>query len=138
MHRSGTQRWFAVNVVIVTCASSAGVHAGLVPEHLREAPALGWSFAVSVIGLVAVAGVLTARPDSRAGALLAALLLGGLIAAWTAATTTGLPWLMPEAEPVDALGLATKCVEALGLAFAVVLIHPLGGRRSPAIKEEVR
>ena len=138
MHHSETQRRLAVAVVIVTCASSAGAHAGLFPAHLREAPALGWSFAVSVVALVAVAGILTARPDLRPGALLAALLLGALIAAWVAATTTGLPGLQPDPEPVNAVAVATKCVEAVGLAFALVLVKPDGGRRSPTIEEEPR
>ena len=138
MHHSETQRRLAVAVVIVTCASSAGAHAGLFPAHLREAPALGWSFAVSVVALVAVAGLLAARPDPRSGALLAALLLGALIAAWVLATTTGLPGLQPDPEPVDPVAVATKCVEAVGLAFALVLVKPDGGRRSPVMEEKTR
>lgn len=138
MHRSDPQRWLAVNVVVVTCASSAGVHAALVPEHLREAPALGWSFVVSVIGLVLVAGALAARPDSRPAALLAVVLLGGLIGAWVAATTTGLPGLHPEAEPVDPVAVATKGVEALGLVVAAVLTRPTRGHRPPVFTEDLR
>lgn len=81
-------------MVIGACAASAGAHAGLVPEHLREAPALGIS--------------------------------------------TGIPILQPRPEPVDVVGLVTKLAEALGLACALSLNHPVGGRRPSALQEVSR
>ena len=109
-------------VVVSACAASAGAHAGLVPSHLEHQPALGASFAAAAILALAVAGGLTLRPSSAPLACLAILLLTTLIAAYALSVTVGVPWLADEAEAVDAVGLATKAVEALGLVFALQLI----------------
>jgi hypothetical protein len=59
----------------------------------------------------------------------------GLLASYALATTTGLPVLHPDSEPVDGLALATKAIEAVGLLaatsllwrpFTVTLSHPKG------------
>jgi hypothetical protein len=46
---------------------------------------------------------------------------------------------LTHVEPVDALGAATKLVEAAGLAFALRLLHtPAGGaRRYPRYEKEL-
>jgi hypothetical protein len=118
------------------CAASAGAHAALVPEHLREAPAMGIAFVLAVVLLGTVGTALVLRPDDPRTASLAALLLAGLIAAWAASRTTGIPLLQTHREPVDGVGLVTKLVEALGLACALWIRQPLGGRR-PSILQEV-
>ena len=127
--RQPTSRPFALNVVVGAAAVSAGAHAALVPEHLREAPQLGIAFIASAVLLLGAAAVV-ALHDSRRAMSATALLFAGLIAAYVASRTTGIPWLEPEAEPADAVGLATKVVEAIGLAFAVALIKPVGDERS--------
>jgi hypothetical protein len=116
-------RPFALDVVVGAAALSAGAHAALVPEHLREAPQLGIAFIVSAVLLLVAARVATLTDSSRA-MVATALLFAGLIAAYVASRTTGIPWLQPDAEPADAVGLATKVVEALGFFFALNLIHP--------------
>ncbi|HET7379768.1 MAG TPA: hypothetical protein VFJ24_06995, partial [Gaiellales bacterium] len=128
----------AVRMVIAACAASAGAHAGLVPEHLREAPQLGIAFIVASVVLLAVVVALALRPDDRRIALVAALLLTGLIASWGTSRVTGIPFFQPQPEPVDLVGLVTKLVEVLGLAFALWLSQPVGGRRSSAIQEVSR
>jgi apolipoprotein N-acyltransferase len=136
--RTSEARWtkgVAVDVVVCACAASAGVHAGLAPEHLREATRLGVAFIASVVLLAAAAAVLATHDESRRAAKAAALLLVGLIAAYVLSRTTGIPWLEPEAEPVDAVGLVTKLVEALGLLFALTLIQPVGGELSSTSEE---
>jgi hypothetical protein len=109
-----------------------------VPEHLRDAPQVGLAFVVATALLLAGAIVLAIRPDSRGAARGAALLLAGLIACYAASRTTGLPLLEPHAEPLDAVGAATKLVEAIGLVFALWLSRPVGGRRSPLTQEVAR
>jgi hypothetical protein len=128
----------AARLVIAACAASAGAHAALVPEHLRESPALGASFVLSVVLLLAAVVALTIRPGDRRAAAAAAGLLVGLIVAWALSRTTGLPGLEPEPEPADAVSVATKLVEGIGLAFALRLSLITGGRRSSATQEVVR
>jgi hypothetical protein len=53
----------------------------------------------------------------------AAVVLAGLLAAYALATTTGLPVLHPEVEPVDGLALLTKAIEAAGLLAASRLLR---------------
>jgi hypothetical protein len=125
-------------MLIAACAASAGAHAGLVPEHLREAPPLGIAFVLAAVLLMAVVVTLAMRPHDRRAAQAAAFLLAGLIVSWGVSRTTGLPFLQPHPEAVDAVGLATKLVEALGLASALWLSQPAGGRRSPVIQEVTR
>jgi hypothetical protein len=63
-----------------------------------------------------------------------ALLFAGLIAAYMASRTTGIPWLAPETEPADVVGLVTKVIEALGLVFALKLIQPWAPNRRPRLR----
>ena len=110
----------ALDVVVVSCAVSAGVHVALVPEHMREAPQLGVAFGVSVVLL---GGAVIALASGARAARMTALLLAGLLVAYAASRTTGIPWIEPDAEPVDAGGVAAKLAEAAGLLFALKLIH---------------
>jgi len=134
--RGGGTQAFARGLVVAACAASAGAHAGLVPEHLREAPQLGVAFIVSVVLLLAVAAAIVIYPADRRLVLAAALLFGGLIVAYVASRTTGLPWLEPHPESADAVGLATKGVEVLGFLFCLMLTKP-GGSRTPPMTQEV-
>jgi len=115
------------DLVIVTCAISAGIHAALAPEHFRESTAAGVGFLVAVISLAVVAAALTRRPDS--GFLLAAAgtTLAGLIGSYVLAATIGLPLLHPDPEPITGLALVTKAFEAAGLIAAADML----ARRRP-------
>jgi hypothetical protein len=110
------------DLLVVVCAISAGIHAALAPEHAREAAAAGLGFAGSAVLLAGLAVVLTRRPATVPAAAGAAAVLLGLIASWGLAVTTGVPVLHPEPEPVEALALATKAIEAAGLLAAVHLL----------------
>lgn len=113
------------DLVIVACAISAGIHAALVPGHWAEGAAAGAAFAASAAVLAVLAVALTRRAGTPvlAGA---ALVLAGLIVSYALAITTGLPVLHPDPEPVEALALFTKAVEAAGLlAAAHLLVHPV-------------
>jgi hypothetical protein len=120
-------------VLVFACAASAGAHAGLVPAHLNEEPRLGAAFLVAVVLLVLAAAALAARPADLRVAAAAGLLLAGLILAYLASRTTGIPVLDPEPEAVDAVGIATNVVEGIGVLVALALIHPLRrpGRLTP-------
>jgi hypothetical protein len=129
------------DVVVLACALSAGVHAGLVPEHMHESPLLGISFAVAAV----LAALLAHALPRVGGALLpaaAAVLLGGLIVAYALSRMSGLPLLGAEQEALDPLGVATKAIELAGLVCAVRLMtEPMrsaGGVRAERPIREVR
>jgi hypothetical protein len=109
------------DVVILACAISAGIHGALAPGHFDESIGAGLGFAGATVVLAALAVALTLRP-ARALALTGAVaVFAGLLASYALATTTGLPVLHPDPEPVDSLGLATKAIEAIGLLAALHL-----------------
>ena len=132
MHRDGqrddaktaTATEVARDALVVACAVSAGIHAALTPQHLREEPAAGIGFLVSTAFLAALAVALILRPASRTAAAAAAAVLVGLLVAYAFAVTTGVPVLHPDVEPADGLGLATKAVELVGVAAALLLVSP--------------
>ena len=113
------------DLLIVACAVSAGVHAALVPGHLAEGVAGGVAFATAAAALAGLAVVLTLRPSDGVLVLTAGL-LASLLAAYVLAITSGIPFVHPDPEPPDGLGVFTKAVEGLGLAAAVRLLRPRG------------
>ncbi|MFL5946554.1 MAG: hypothetical protein ACJ74C_14115 [Gaiellaceae bacterium] len=119
------------DTVLVTCAVSAGVHGALAPEHFGESTAAGIGFVASTAALAAVVVAITLRPASVLAPAGAATVLGGLLVAYALATTTGLPLFHPEPEPVDGLAIATKLIEALGLAAAVAVFAGRTRRTRP-------
>jgi uncharacterized membrane protein (UPF0136 family) len=123
----------ARNLVMAACALSAGVHAGLVPEHLSEDPKLGVAFALSAVLLVALVLALV-RSDQPAP--LAALLLGVLILSYGMSRTVGLPLAREHTEPFDALGVVTQAVQAVGLVAALRLCEPAGAARRLATRKD--
>jgi hypothetical protein len=100
------------DVVILACAVSAGVHAALAPDHATFVPA------ALALGVLAVE---LARSPAQLLVDGAIVVLGGLIVAYVLAATTGIPLVHPDREPVTALALATKAIEALGLLAALEL-----------------
>ena len=110
------------DLVILTCAISAGIHGALVPDHFTEGTAAGLGFLVATVMLAVLAIGLTRRPTQ--GALLAtAAVFAGLIASYVLVVTTGFPVLHPEPEAVDGLALVTKAVEAGGLILTLSLLR---------------
>jgi hypothetical protein len=110
------------DIVILACAISAGIHGALVPGHFDEGIGAGLGFVAATIALAGLIVWLTRRPASPSALAGAALTLGGLLASYALATTTGLPVLHPDPEPVDGLALATKGIEAAGLLAASGLL----------------
>lgn len=117
--------------LIVCCAISAGVHAALVPEHLRENVVTGAGFVGATAALAALAIALTVRPESGTVTSLAIVALVGLLGSYAAAATSGIPILHPEVDPVDTVAVLTKAVELLGVALAIGLRAPVRGRTIP-------
>jgi hypothetical protein len=112
--------------LLLPCAGSisAGVHAGLAPEHLHEWPPLGVAFIAAAVAGSAAVAALTLYPADQRPRQAMALLFAVLIAAYLATRLVALPPLDPTREPFDLLGLATCTVEAAGLLLALRLSLP--------------
>jgi CHASE2 domain-containing sensor protein len=106
-----------IDLVILACAVSAGIHGALVPDHFEEGTGAGLGFVAATVLLAVLAAYLTRRPTRLALAATAAV-FAGLIASYGLATTTGIPILHPEPEAVDGLALFTKAIEVIGLLVA--------------------
>jgi hypothetical protein len=108
------------NLLIASCAASAGIHAGLAPTHLAESPALGLSFLCAAVALIAIALALSVGSPglAPAGAVLMALLMAG----YAISRTVGLPFGGEGVEEWDVLGLLTQCIQVVGLG-AALLVH---------------
>jgi hypothetical protein len=117
------------DVVILASAISAGIHGALVPGHFDEGTGAGLGFAAATVLLAALVVALTLRPARALALIGAAAVFAGLLASYALATTTGLPVLHPDPEPVDGLALATKAIEAIGLLAALNLLR----RGRPAV-----
>jgi hypothetical protein len=109
------------DLVILTCAISAGIHGALVPDHFEEGTGAGLGFVVATVLLGVLAVVLTRKPTQRA-LLGTAALFAGLIASYALVITTCFPVLHPHPEAADGLALFTKAVEAMGLVLASSLL----------------
>jgi hypothetical protein len=110
------------DIVILACAISAGIHGALVPAHFDEGIGAGVGFVAATVALAGLVVWLTWRPANASALAAAALTFAGLLASYALATTTGLPVLHPDPEPVDGLALATKGIEAAGLLAASGLL----------------
>jgi hypothetical protein len=110
------------DLVILTCAISAGIHGALAPDHFGEGTAAGLGFVVATVLLAVLAVALTRNPTQLAVASTAAVFVG-LIASYAIAVTTGFPVLHPDVEAVDGLALFTKAIEVVGTLLAASLLR---------------
>jgi CHASE2 domain-containing sensor protein len=111
-----------VDIVILACAISAGIHAALSPDHFEEGTGAGIGFVVATVLLAVLAAALTKSP-SQLALVSAAALFAGLIVSYVLVLTTGVPGLHPEVEAVEGLAVFTKVVEAIGLVTAASLVR---------------
>jgi hypothetical protein len=108
------------DVVILTCAISAGIHGALVQDHLREGFAPGAGFAVATVLLAGLALAVT-HEASPLALLATAVVFAGLLVSYALAVSAGIPVLHPQQEALDGVALFTKAVEAVGLIAALSL-----------------
>jgi hypothetical protein len=105
--------------LLLAGAVSAGVHAGLAPEHLHEWPPLGAAFVAAAAAVALSVAALVLRPASLWPPRILGALLGGLVVAYALTRLAALPPLDPDREPLDLLGVCTCAIEAAGLVAAV-------------------
>ena len=127
-------------VLIASCAISAGIHAALAPEHFRDEPGAGVGFLVSAVLLAVLCVLLVYRPGSRIAVGAAGATLAGLLLAYALVLAVGVPVLHPDREPADGLALVTKAIELVGLVAAVGLAAPgvLAGRFTRSLPKGTR
>jgi hypothetical protein len=127
----------ARELLVLTLAASAGVHTALAPAHASEGALVAAAFAGSFVVLAATAAFVDRSPR-REAYWLAALLFGGLLAAYLASRVTAV-WPLPHAEAVDVVGAVTKTFEAAGLLSALRLLQkPRAARELPARTQGAR
>jgi hypothetical protein len=113
LRERSSDNWLGVGareLTIGALTASAVVHAVLVPQHTGE-PFLAVSFALATIAAVLV-GVLLTRPGLTWAPYLAAALFASLLVAYPVVH-------LINGEPVQALDIGTKVVEAIGLLAAL-------------------
>jgi hypothetical protein len=115
-------------VLVLAGAVSAGVHAGLAPEHLHEWPPLGAAFVAAAASAALTVAALVLRPASPWPPRVLGALLGGLVVAYALTRLAALPPLDPDREPLDLLGVCTSAFEALGVGAALRLGRPRRSR----------
>ena len=111
-----------VDIIILACAVSAGIHAALVPDHFKDGAGAGIGFIVATMLLALLAVILTRNPSQIALTATVALFVG-LIASYALVITTGVPVLHPDVEAVDGLAVFTKAAEVIGLVTAASLVR---------------
>ena len=111
-----------IDLVILACAISAGIHGALVQEHFEEGKGAGLGFAAATVVLAVLTVALTRRPSQLAFVATTAV-FAGLITSYSLVITTGFPVLHPAAEAVEGLALFTKAVEAVGLVLVATLLR---------------
>ena len=117
LRERSSDNWLGVGareLTIGTLTTSAVVHAVLVPQHTDE-PVLAVMFALATLGAVLVAVALT-RPGLRWAPYLAAALFASLLFAYPVVH-------LINGEPVQALDVGTKVIEAVGLLAALRARH---------------
>ena len=113
------------DAVAVVCAASAGVHAALVPEHLRDGTLIGAAFALSALLLAAAALRVRTCPTTASWVAVVLLAVGG---SYLFSRTSGIPLLIPDPEPVDPVGTLTSLAE---VAAAVAVLGLTRIRKEP-------
>ena len=122
----------AVALSAVASMGAAGIHAWVVPEHLREYWLFGAFFIAVSIGQLIWAAAVTRWPN-RASFLVGAAGSALLIALWLVSRTFGLP-LGPEHWEPEPTGVLDGTCVLLELALTAMAVLALRDRRdsSPA------
>ena len=111
-----------IGLLALAVTFSAGIHAALVPEHLKEMPPLGYSFiAAAVIGAGIGWGLVT-RPNDRRIPVMAVVFLAGQILAWVLFVTVHVPGFSGTPESIEAIALVSKAAEMLGIGVGLQLV----------------
>jgi 4-amino-4-deoxy-L-arabinose transferase-like glycosyltransferase len=118
-------------LLTLTVAFSAGIHAALVPEHLREMPPLGYLFIIAAAVRIAIAIALVTRPNDARSPRLAILFLVTQIVAWAMFIALHIPGFIGTPEPVEPIALVCKATELLGIALALPLAVGAAPLRRP-------
>jgi hypothetical protein len=116
-------RGLAASGAAVGFGLAGALHLALVPSHARDGALGGVFFAAAGIGELLLAWRMAVqRPVRRATAAVGVVLVVVLLAVYVASRVWASPF--DEAEPVDALGVMSKLLEAAAAALGVVAAQP--------------
>ena len=116
----GVRTWVNARLLVIAAAGvSAGIHAGLAPEHFDRSRPIGISFGLAAAALTLTAAALAVRPDAAWPALASAALFASLLGAY----------VLFRDDPFDVLAAITKVVEAAGLGLSLWLLRTKPGTR---------
>jgi hypothetical protein len=106
--------WVNARLLVIAAAGvSAGIHAGLTPQHYEDSPPIGVLFVLAAIALTLTAAVLAIWPDAGWPPLAGAALFAALLVSY----------VLFREDSFDALAAVTKAVEAVGLALSLWLLR---------------
>lgn len=137
--RAGLRAAITVGLLVV-----AVIHAWLVPEHLREAPYVGWFFLALALACLVLIGLLaTTRASVALGATVLVMALS--IAAYVESRTIGLPQMADDVgnwgEPLAIVSLVAESVTVLTAIDMLLGLSPRrahGRARRPQVRRERR
>lgn len=104
------------------CVASSGIHATLLAEHLEDGLVAAGGFAAAVVVTGATGIAILTRPHSAWPPRVALAVLAGLLASYALAIAVALPGVPGTPETIDAIGVACKGVEAIGVLLAWTLV----------------
>ena len=126
-------------LLALSLALSAGIHAGLTPEHLKEKPRLGDLFIAAAALGAAIAVAIISRPDDRRLAATGGLFCLAQIVAWILFVTIRVPLFPGTPEGIETIALVSKGVEAAGVALALALLScPAAASTRPRLSRDLR
>jgi hypothetical protein len=109
-------------LLALAVAFSAGIHAALVPEHLKEVPPLGYLFIAAAIVSAGIAWALVTRPQDRRIAVMALAFLAGQILAWVLFVTVHVPGFSGTPESIEVIALVSKAAELIGIGVGLPFV----------------
>ena len=122
-------QWCASLLLLV----AAGTHIPLIPDHLEEAPYVGWLFIILSAACIALAIVILFLDSASLWAISGAVCLAAVVAFLTS-RTVGLPQIGDDVGNwTEPLGIPAVVSETLMVVLAITHLRRPAGSRHPTV-----